>query len=349
MRKILNVFKEENIVTGYLYFYIHFVVEVICFFVLARLVGDSPLLWFMPLFYDALAFCSQGVIGYVSDRFPNLKVGIIGLVLLIVGFLLFGFNLVSSYISVMLVGLGNAFIHVDGAEVTLHSSKGKLAHSAIFVSGGSFGVITGKLIGSSSISFILITLLGLSTIPFILLADTYREDRSCLEFNCVKNDYKGSIVIILAMIIVAVRSYMGYGIPTSWNKTVYQAIILYVFMGLGKALGGILADAYGIKKVAILSSLLALPFLLIGDNIMVVSLIGVLFFSMTMAITLSMLVSVLKHSPGLAFGLTTIGLFLGSVPVFFFRISNFFVNGAVIVILSMICLVIFKKILKDGV
>ena len=43
---------------------------------------------------------------------------------------------------------------------------------------------------------------------------------------------------------------------------------------------------------------------------MIVSLIGVAMFSMTMSITLAILVSVLKKKPGLAFGLTTIGLWL---------------------------------------
>ena len=64
------------------------------------------------------------------------------------------------------------------------------------------------------------------------------------------------------------------------------------------------------RKTAIISTLCALPFLIIGDNLMLVSIIGVMFFSMTMSITLGLLASVLKQTPGLAFGLTTIGLFL---------------------------------------
>ncbi len=353
MKKISVVLKSKNIITGYLYFYIHFVVEVLCFFVLSRLIGDSPFLWMAPLFYDAIAFVPQGVIGYVSDRFPKLRVGLIGLVLLLGGFILFGLNVVNPYISIFLVGIGNAFLHVDGAEVTLRTSNGKLSHSAIFVSGGSFGVITGRLMGKTVISFWVMVILGLSTIPFIILADSYRddegEDNYCEEFNYGADNVNRGLLIILAIVVVCVRGYMGYGLPTSWNKTVYQTIILYFFMGFGKALGGILADAYGVKRVGILSSLLALPFLLIGDNLMVVSLVGVLFFSMTMSITLALIVSVLKEAPGLAFGMTTIGLFLGSVPVFFFKFTSVFLNCSVIIVFTLICVWIFKKIIKDGV
>lgn len=351
MSKLRDVFKQKNMVTGYLYFYIHFVVEVLCFFVLARLVGDSAFLWLAPFIYDAIAFLPQSIIGYISDKFPNIKIGFIGLFLLILGFILFGLNIGNTYVAIVILSLGNAFLHVDGAEITLRTAGGKLSHSAIFVAGGSFGVVTGKLIGTSDLSFWVLVGLALSTIPFIILANMYRKDikdesSSCNNFNYNSSKISRGWLILLAVFVVAVRGYMGYGIPTSWNKTVYQTILLYCGMGLGKALGGILADAYGVKRIGILSSLVALPFLLFGDNIMVISLIGVLFFSMTMSITLALIVSVLKKSPGLAFGMTTIGLFLGSVPVFFFRLTTLLANCIVISVFTLICVLIFMNIIK---
>lgn len=351
MSRIRSVLKAPYIITGYLYFYIHFVVEVLCFYVLARLIGDSPFLWIAPLIYDTLAFVPQSIIGYFSDKFPKVKIGFIGLFLLTLGFIMFGINIVSPYISIVFVALGNAFLHVDGAEVTLRTSKGKLSHSAIFVSGGSFGVITGKLLGTSNLSFWILVILALSTIPFIILANMYRDEckDEKLEFDYASSKVSGGWIILLAIFVVIVRGYMGYGLPTSWNKTVIQTIALYCAMGFGKALGGILSDIYGVKKVGILSSLLALPFLLFGDKLMFISLIGVLLFSMTMSITLALIASVLKKAPGLAFGMTTIGLFLGSVPVFFFKFNTLLSNCTVIVIFTLICVLIFKKIIKDGV
>ena len=139
---------------------------------------------------------------------------------------------------------------------------------------------------------------------------------------------------------------MGYGIPTSWNKTAVQTVMLYVTMGIGKLSGGILADIFGIKKVALFSAAAALPFLFTGDNIMAVSLIGVMLFSMTMSVTLAILVSVLKNAPGLAFGLTTIGLFLGSVPIFFFKFTTVKANCTVIAILTVFCLIAMQIIIR---
>ena len=79
---------------------------------------------------------------------------------------------------------------------------------------------------------------------------------------------------------------------------------------------------------------------------MIISLIGVMLFSMTMSVTLGLLVSVLKESPGLAFGLTTIGLFLGSIPIFFIQISSYVANSIIITLSTLLCLIIVKYIIR---
>lgn len=345
--RIFSSFSQKNISIGYLYFYIHFVTEVICFYTLSNVIGNTMILWLIPFIYDALAFVPQSIIGYINDKYPKINFSIIGLILLLLGFISFMLNIFSIYISIILLCLGNACIHVRGAELTLRNSNGKLSHSAIFVSGGSFGVITGKLLENNNIVFILLILLGLSTIPFILLAECYNNPKNnCKKFNYHNKDLSPSLVVLLAVFIVIIRGYMGYGIPTSWNKTTIQNILLFSMMGLGKAMGGILSDTYGIKKTAVTSMLLSIPFLLFGNNLMIISLIGVFFFSMTMSITLGILVSILKEKPGLAFGLTTIGLFLGTAPIFFIKIVNPILNGIMIIIFTLICVFISLKIIR---
>lgn len=351
MKILKESLTSENIGSGYLYFYIHFVTEIICFYVLGKLIGNSAFLWMAPFLYDAFAFVPQSLIGYVSDKFPKINMGIIGTILLILGLILFSLQLpIGKYTALFIICIGNAMIHINGAEVTLRSSKGKLSHSAIFVAGGSFGVITGKLLSKSFLSYWVLVIAAITMIPCILLAEYYRKEGKekipCKYFDYNNKSIKPGLLILLAVIVVIVRGYMGYGIPTSWNKSVFQTILLYVSMGTGKALGGILSDTIGIRKTAIISTIGALPFLLFGDNIMVISLIGVALFSMTMSITLALLVSILKKTPGLAFGLTTIGLFLGTVPIFFFRLTTTIANSIVISILTIVCLIILLKIIK---
>ncbi|MCI8330493.1 MAG: MFS transporter [Bacilli bacterium] len=352
MKKVTEILKNPKMEIGYLYFYIHLITEIVCFFTLSRVIGDMLILWIIPFLYDALAFVPQSLIGYISDKFPKLKIGLIGNILLTLGLILTSTNIVTIYIGITLLSLGNAFIHIAGGIDTLKISNGSLSPSAIFVSGGSFGVILGKIIGKTKITFWLIALLSLTTIPFILLSSILKEENNvkepCKNFNYTNDKIKPAIIIIGAVIIVIIRGYMGYGLPVSWNKTLFQSVLLYFTMGLGKALGGILSDIYGMKKIATISIIASLPFLLIGNNLMIISLTGVMLFSMTMSITLGIIVSVLKKTPGLAFGLTTIGLFLGTVPIFFFKITNTLLNNTIIIILSIICILIARKIIKEG-
>ncbi len=346
MVKIIKLFGSKELKTGYLYFYVHFIVEIVCFFYLTRVLNDSPMVWLIPFMYDGLAFVPQSMIGYISDKYPKINMGLIGVILLVISYLIYGLTNLPIFVSLIILSLGNAFLHVSGAEDTLKSSEGKLSPAAIFVAGGSFGVISGKLLAKTSINPLFLIILILTIIPFVLLSKTYiTKESNTNKFNYVKEGLNPNIVILVAVLVVIVRGYMGYGIPTSWNKTVLQTVVLFCTMGIGKALGGILSDIFGIRKVAVISCLAAIPFLCFGDNNMFISLIGVMFFSMTMAITLGILVSKLKKKPGLAFGLTTIGLFLGTAPIFFIKISMFS-NIILIIVASILCAIALGYILK---
>ena len=342
---------DENSITGIQYFYIHFVTEVVCFFTLARYVGNRPEIWLIFLSYDMLAFVPQAVIGRFSDRFPRVPLGAAGTVFLAAALMLFQY-VRNPYVSLVVLCLGNCMVHVNGAEVTLRTARGRLTGSAVFVSGGSFGVVTGRLFGKAGGSFLPLFVLLLSAFVLALYAQRYiNEDREpyeaqCRDFRYTKRGISRGLVILMAVTIVAVRGFMGYGIPTTWNKTVLQTVLLFSFMGAGKALGGILADFCGFRKTAIVSTVLAAPLLMFGDNIMLVSLIGVMMFSMTMAITLGILVSVLPETPGLAFGWTTIGLFIGTAPVFFFKFSTTAANCIMIAVLSAVCVVFMWIIIR---
>ena len=150
MEKLKNVFKEENLGCGYAYFYIHFIVELVCFCYLSR-VSNSPIVWLVPFLYDAFAFVPQSIIGYFKDKYPKMNVGIIGVILMFVGIGIYSFLSVSKFISLFLICFGNCFLHIAGAYNTLNTSHGKLAHPAIFVGGGSFGVITGRILAKTSL------------------------------------------------------------------------------------------------------------------------------------------------------------------------------------------------------
>lgn len=349
MKKLIDLLKGKDLQPGYLYFYIHFIVEVSCFYYLTRVTSNMLVVWLIPFIYDSFAFVPQGLIGYINDLYPKLKIDYLGVILIFLSYIIYLFTPLSIFVSLFIICIGNACLHVSGAQTTLRTSNGKLSSPAIFVAGGSFGVITGKVLSIYKFTPYLIMFLILTMIPFIMLVNTYdHKNIKEAKYDYINISINPILIVLIATFVVIVRGYMGYGIPTSWNKTLMQTVILFVFMGIGKGLGGILSDLFGIRKIGILSSLLAIPFLAFGDNLMIVSLIGVMFFSMTMSITLAAIVSVLKKNPGLGFGFTTFGLFLGTAPIFFLSIPSTIVNIIMISISSIICSILLGVILKKG-
>ena len=288
----------------------------------------------------------QGFFGFLRDKGIRVNFALIGTLLTSLSLVMLYFDMNAVAVTVV-VFLGNCLVHIHGAERTLRASPGKIAPSAVFVAGGSFGVVTGKLMATYGAPVLAVLGINLLAVIPILLAERIRstddeENLSKYEFSDKK--INSVIVIGLATFVVAVRAYMGYGIPTSWNKTVVQTIALYVCMGVGKALGGILTDRIGIRLTALISTVGALPFMVFGADVMAVSLIGITFFSMTMAVTLALIVSRLQRYPGVAFGFTTVGLFLGTLPFFFFRIHSVLVNDIVIALLTIPCVIILMVI-----
>ena len=335
---------DKGTVIGFLYFYVHLVTEVVCFYLLTSMFSLPYLTWFIALSYDALAFVPQSLFGYYSDSHRNIPMGLIGIGFLTVSLIIFALNTKLYYLSLVTLCIGNCLTHVAGAEKTLRGTNGKAAPSATFVGGGSFGVIIGRLAAQFNVNVILIILIILSAIPYVLFAESYAENKSCEDFNYHNPDISKWTVVIFAFLIVIVRGYLGYAIPTTWKKTLLQNVIFYFTMGTGKVLGGFFIDWIGIRKTSFISIIAAIPFLILGGNIMYLSITGVMFYSMTMSVTLVLLTSVLKNKPGLAFGITTIGLFLGTVPIFFYNISDPVINALIIIILSIPTLYMALKI-----
>ena len=332
---------------GIIYFFIHFIIEITSFYIVTTYT-NSNLVWVLALLYDFFAFVPQGLFGYLKDRGVKLNFSLIGLVLSTIALILLYFKL-NPIIVILVISIGNCLIHVEGAEETLRSSSGKMTPSALFVSGGSFGLITGKLLSKYNVNVLYIILINLLMIIPLLIARKYKhliDDKNLDKYNYSNKNINYKLIILYATLVVIIRAYMGYGIPTSWNKTVLQTIMLFCFMGTGKALGGILIDHIGIRKTAFISTLGSLPFLIFGNNLMFVSLIGIMFFSMTMAITLGLIVSVVKKYPGIAFGFTTLGLFLGTLPIFFYRVDSFIVNSIIVTTLTLVCVIILSVICR---
>ena len=339
--------KQNKNILGILYFIIHFIIEITSFYIVSSYI-DTNLVWILALMYDFFAFVPQGIFGYLKDKGIKTNFTIIGMILSTLSLILLYFNL-NAIVVILVLSIGNCMIHIQGAETTLRTSNGQMAPSAIFVSGGSFGVITGKILAMYNVPIPFVIIINLLMLIPIAICNKYVyliDDKNLEKYNFSNKNINSKVIITLAVFVVIVRAYMGYGIPTTWNKTLIQTILLYCSMGIGKAMGGILIDSIGIKKTALLSTIGSLPFLLFGNNVMAISLIGIMMFSMTMAVTLGLIVSEIKKYPGVAFGFTTIGLFLGSLPVFVFKINSILINCLMVTILTVASIIVLSIICR---
>ncbi|MBO4909616.1 MAG: hypothetical protein J5476_10115 [Lachnospiraceae bacterium] len=331
--------------TGIKYFIVHACVEIVCFYLL-RYHYPVILSGIIALTFDFFAFLPQGIIGDFITRHKNIPYETIGNVLMLISVFLVWSSLKPVHVTGYIVlAIGNAILHECGAISTVADSKGRLFPSSLFVSGGSFGVVIGQTLGINGLPpYFLIIPLVISEICCLSSRKSLRAD-SYPVFDCVNKKIPLGIILLAAFIVTTVRSYIGYAIPISWNKEIWQSFFLFFIMGFGKALGGLLADTIGVRKTAWIGTLVAVPFLLFGDKLMVVSCIGVFFFSMTMSITFAMCLSVLKKNPGMAFGITTAALFLGLLPVFFVRFDNM-VNAVLITAFSLLSFFLLYFTLK---
>ncbi len=329
------------------YFFIHGLMEVVCFSILYDKFGLG-LSFLVAIIYDYFAFATQGLVGQLNSVFRRLDIGTIGVVLMTISvFMTKAENETVALAGIAVLGLGNAFLHEAGAIATVICSEGKLFPSALFVGGGSFGLIIGQTFGAAGISvYVLLIFMVIIEVLVLLTNHMWLNEAPIPKFDLVKTEHAEWMIILVAFGVTAVRSFIGYAIPLSWKKELWQAFLLFFVMGIGKAIGGYLVDRFGAKRIGVWASLLSIPFLLAGNRMMWISIIGVFLFSLIMSITFGMLLSVIKNNPGFAFGVTTLGLFVGMLPVLLFGSFGMAANSILVVVLSLGSAFCLHKTLK---
>jgi len=333
---------------------IHCIVDLSCVSVLFSTLyshnyGDNAFSIYV-ITYNLIAFGLQAPFGYLVDKFQVPKESaLIGCILVIVSILLFNI----PALVVIFAGLGNAFFHIGGGSISLNFSPQKASAPGIFVAPGAIGLTLGILIGESE---------SYTPLPFILLlivSGIFILLRNIPEINYqtekVKPQIKNfEIVFLLLLLSVSVRSM--YGLAAAWKSNVTLLLILTLAIAGGKFLGGILADRFGWKRIAVTALVISAPLLSFFPDYPVLALTGNFLLQMTMPITLTALFNIMPGKPASAFGLTVLALILGIVPTYFG--AQQFLNNQwiilVIIILSACFLLIgfyflnnyFKNLLK---
>lgn len=284
----------------------HLLVDGLCgYTIFNRLYVSDSLIEMAIVFvlYNSLAFMLQPFVGLLIDKYKKEKMY---LNISLIALLVVAITPIYKWITVLVLGLSNAFFHVIGGKYTVYASRTKQTLLGLFVSLGATGLAIGSYVGNVLVLEIFVIMLIVLMIVFNLLSKNTEEEES---YSPISKDK--FIIVIWLGVAVAIRAIIGKVTIPEFQLTTKILVLIGVASSIGKILGGILADLIGIKKTVFITLPLAfIGYLLFRDNL-VIFLISTILFNTTMPITLYLANVNCKSREGLSFGILAFTLFPG--------------------------------------
>lgn len=318
----------------------HFFIDFLCAWLITHQLIENGSWFFLLFLYNFLAFAAQLPLGILLDALCAQRMagraGAMGrllqdnarLITAGTGCLFCGAALlpgIGHLPLVLLCGAGNAMFHVGTGSDLLEKSEGKAWPSGLFVSTGAVGIFAGALVplsegGRILAGCILILLCALLFLVCRRCHGTGMRGNSAEHAAVLPRDRGGLtggffLPAACLVLVVVLRSFDGLLFSFDWNDGQRTGVLLTCMIFLGKCLGGFAADWMG-SLWASVCSLGAAAVLLAFSGFPAAGLSGVLFFNMTMPVTLYELYRRLPGNSGASFGLLTFALYLGFLPVY---------------------------------
>lgn len=303
----------------------HFMTDLICAFAVYSMIAEGKAV--RVVMYNFCAFVLQMPLGLLADALKSRRqednaILFIGLSipLTLSGLLNF---------PVWVFGLGNALFHVGGGIITIHKDHENRYEGrglGTFVAPGAIGLFLGQVIAGNSI-IMRIGITAVMAVLFVLLYAEIGRNNPERETAALEIDEEALKAIILTLLVVILRSYVGFAVSFEWKHGVFLGFLAVLCVAGGKTLGGFVKPVLGYRKTVVVTLVAAARCYLSG-SIIPLGLAALLLFNMTMPITLCMLAERMKHLEGFAFGILTFGLFIGFYIKYLFPV---FVENALLV------------------
>lgn len=262
--------------------------------------------------YNLLAFALQPVLGwFVNDGGSARMWARAGALATVLAFLVSQFA-AAIWPAIVLAGVGNAVFHLGGGVIALRAEPGRATIPGLYVAPGAAGLVAGMWMGTNQWFAWLPAVLLLVAVPFLRHVAASEE-----RWVPVGGDLRIALtlaVVGLLFLVVAMRAFVGSGIPMPWKADPLLLVALTAAVVAGKAAGGLLADRFGRVVIGVGALALSAPLLVAAPGTAWTGIAGMLLFNMTMPVTLVAIADVMPERPGLAFGLTCLALITGGLP-----------------------------------
>lgn len=318
----------------------HLVVDGICGFVifssLYPLVSlDNAFVIF--ILYNFCAFVLQPLTGFLIDKFNYDKLLLICLTFVLALCLCVNLN---PFLSCILLGISNSFFHTIGGKYVLKNKQNSMSLQGLFVSLGAIGLVLGSYFYGNILKVIFLFLIFVLLSLLIFLKDK-NIDKSIdekTEHNpkIKKLVSRGAIIIVVLLLIVTfVRAFRNKGTVYSWNINKNTILLISTITALGKIIGGVLGDKFGIRNTILLSFIISFISIFLTGKNMYLDLLSILAINFSMPITLFLLNKSFPNHEGFNFGLLAAVLFPGYlVGMNEFVSSNITIFAPIAIIIS---------------
>lgn len=313
----------------------HFIVDFVCaIFILGRIPvianNVSEYIWAVVI-YNFFAFAFQVPLGFIMDKLKIYKhVAIMGMSIIGICYLC---EINNAIFMASIVGIGNALFHLEGGVNIYSISNRKAFLNGLFVAPGAMGIFLGTTFHNELFFTYLPIILIIISIVSLLFVQSYNVNDALNKMKKSKIKLKNiMLIIVLIGISIVVRSIGGSAIKYTWKTGFVLGFIYTICVVLGKAFGGLIADKFGLSKVATIALAVSAMCLVAGYSVPVLAYVGILLFNIPMAITLTILVNSLKEKIACGIGLNTMFLFIGYAICFI----NLTINNNIILITSIV-------------
>lgn len=279
----------------------------------------ASMAWSAFLIYNLLAFAVQPLVGLAADRFRLGRGAAVAGALLTAAALALAFVPGAVWHAVAVAGVGNAVFHIGGGIVSLRAAARRAGPAGVFVAPGAAGLAAGIVAGKAggpawpfAVALLALAVVLATLRPPVLPSAPAGDRREPLPAPLTA---AGVTALLLVLAVVGVRSFVGMTLVLPWKAEPALLAALTAAVVAGKAGGGLLADRFGWRPVAVTALLVSLPLLALGAALPAAGIAGSLALNMTMPVTLAAVAALLpRGSEGFAFGLTCLALFAGAAP-----------------------------------